>query len=141
MAQRRAGPGRRRDHRGDAGNDRDFDIGSALRLDRLEQGCGHREHAGIARGHQRDRLAFRRQPQGVACAVELFPVVGRVGGLAAAQRDPREIRPVTHQMAGFAQRVFRGRRAVAIVARPQTDDMDAAAHDAVLAVGTRTREK
>ena len=141
VAQRRAGPRRRRDHRRHSGDDRDFHIRRAFCLERLEQGCRHPEHARIARGYDGNGFAACRKPQGTMCSLEFLPVVAGVNGLAVAHGYPRQIGPVADQVPRLAQRVVRRRRAVTRVPRTQPHDVDAPAHDAALAVGTSTSEK
>ena len=68
MAERRADPRRDRQHRGDAGHDRDIELppGGVAALDLLAHRGRHGEHAGIAAGHHRDPRALRGERSAAA---------------------------------------------------------------------------
>jgi hypothetical protein len=106
MAERRAGAGACREHRGDAGEYADVEIAPFLRagFERFEYRGGHREHAGIARGHDDHAVALGRELERVRGAVEFDAVVGRVERQAVAGGDARDIGDVADDVGRFGER-------------------------------------
>ena len=92
MAEERADPRRRSEHRGNARHHLDLQrppFRLAL-VDRLEHRARHGEHAGIAGRDHRHRPALRRQGQRQTGAVQLLPIIGGVPDL------PRFLRHAVH---------------------------------------------
>jgi hypothetical protein len=77
----------------------------------------HREHAGIAAGHDGDVGALRGMAQGVASAHSFFAIVGRMAALTGARWHAVEIRTIAVQRLRFGKRGGRLRCQVARVAR------------------------
>src|SRR5690606_11469207 len=110
-------------------------------LDRLADGGGHGEDAGIAAGDERHPGAAAGVIERRAGTGELFTVVGSVAALVGAERHAIEIRPVAVDRLRLGERGLRLAGQEARVARAEPDDGEASAHGAGLRAGTSTTAK
>ena len=92
MTQRGADPGSDREHRGNAGDDRQFQRtpGRGPLLDLLANRRRHREHAGIAAGYQRNIGTRRRGFERSACPRAFLTIVGGMAALSSTRRRALE---------------------------------------------------
>jgi hypothetical protein len=108
VAERRAGLRGGRERRRHAGFDAQLD-GRPLRVarfvERFEHGRGHREHAGVARRHDRDAPALGRQFERMARALHFLAIVGAVHALIHPERPGhRHVGRVAEDVGGVRQR-------------------------------------
>ncbi len=134
VAERRAGFGRRRERGRHAGHDVELD-GRPARVvgavERLEHGGRHREHAGVARGHDRDAPAPRGELERVARALQLLAVVGYVQLLIGAQRARHvHVGRVADDVGRVGERRARGGGHQVRAAGAEAEHRQAAARDA-----------
>ena len=143
MAERRPDPRRHREHRGDAGDDRNVERapGRGTSLDLLAHRRRHGEHAGIsARDHGDPGPACRRR-ECVPGARRLLTIVRRTAGLAGPDRHPIEIGAIAVDGVGIGEHhaCFGGHQAR--VARPEPDDGETPVHGRGSQPGTSTTAK
>ena len=130
VPQRRARAGRRGQHRGDAGQDRDVEVtpGRRASLNRIKHRCGHGKDTRITRGHDHHLPPLSRQLQGVAGAVKFHPVVGRVFGQARTIRHAGDIGDIAEHIACLAQNGLHIRRHQPLCTGAKPDNAQPPAH-------------
>jgi hypothetical protein len=143
VAERRADTRGHRQHRGDAGHDLQVEAtpGGRTRLDLLANGGRHREHAGVAAGHQCHVGTGGRGFERGAGAQRFFAIVGWVTGLPITNRSSLEIRSVTEQRIGRGQGGIGFQREPADVSWTEPDHGKPAAHGRPSQPGTSTMAK
>jgi hypothetical protein len=131
------------EHGRDPGHDLDLQIapGGIAPLHRLEHRRGHGEDAGVAAGADRHRPPLRGQHQGVAGAIELFAIVGRMAALAGALGNTCEIGAIAHQVLRRRQNSLGLGRAHRVRPGPEPHHIEPPAHRAPRRPGTSTSEK
>jgi hypothetical protein len=142
-----AGARRDREHGGDAGRDDDIDSAPFRRsiVDRLADGRGHGEHAGIAAGDDGDIRARRSTGERGTGAIQLLAIVGRDLLLVTAQRQAVEIGKIAEEFFSLFDSPRGFRRHLLRHARPRADDIERSrggtSHGLPFHPGTSTIEK
>src|SRR5262249_37179491 len=89
---------------------------------------GHREHAGIAAGYDRDAFALRGVAQRIGGPCCFLAVVGRMAALAGPPREAVEIRTLAIERFRVGERRGGLGSEIAFIAGSQADDGEPSAH-------------
>ena len=143
VAQWGADPGSDREHRGNARDNRQFQLtpGRGPLLDLLANRRRHGEHAGVAAGYQRNIGTRRRGFERGACPRAFLAIVGGMAALSGTRRRAIEIRSVTEQRVRGAQHGFGLRCQPTGISGTEPDHGQPASHDRSFQPGTSTIAK